>query len=135
MVTTPSAPLARRIPKVDILRQTRNLERVFQCEFNLAIVSRRIRDCGASGNIYRNQRASSRQPEIRMVEEIKELRPELEFLRLVNLEVLLQHQVEINQVRAAQISDPAIPKAVCRLLQVGQRRRDECSLVHPAVQR
>src|SRR5208337_2517665 len=110
-----------KLPRV--LRSALDLERVLQCELDLPIVSRRVREGGAS-----------RQTEIRMVEEIEKLRPELDLMRLANLEMLLQNKVEVNQIGATQISDLAVPEAVRGLLSRGQRGRDESRLVDPAIQ-
>src|ERR1700688_732644 len=70
-----------------------------------------------------------------MIEEVEEFRPKLDLLRLANLEVLLQNEVEVNQVGAAEVADPGIAKAVCGLLARCQRRGDKCCLVEPAIKR
>src|SRR5271167_2413414 len=111
-----------------------NLKSVLQCELDLAIVRCRVRDRGASRHIHVDQRRPSRQSEIRMIENIKELRAELDLLRLPNLETLLQNEIEIHQTGASQISDRAIAKVMRGLLQISQRRCHECRLVDPAIQ-
>ena len=116
------------------LRRALNLKRVLQCELDLPIVSRCVRDGGTSRNIHVNQGTASRQTEIRMVEEIEELRLELDLLRLANLERLFQDEAEVDQVGAAQISDLTVPITVCRLLPRGHRGCDESHLVDPAIQ-
>jgi hypothetical protein len=67
-----------------------NLECVLQRELDLAIIRRRIGDGGSSLDIHRSRRASPGQSKIWMVEQIEELRAELDLLRFANLEVLLQ---------------------------------------------
>jgi len=69
-----------------------------------------------------------------MIQEIEKLRAELDLLRLVDLEVLLQHQVEVNQVGTTEASNLGIAEAVSGLLAGSQGRGDERCLVHPAIQ-
>src|SRR5579864_8356374 len=69
-----------------------------------------------------------------MIQEIEELRAELDLLRLDNLEVLLQDQVEVNQVGTTETSNLRVAKTVRGLLPGSQWRRHERGLVHPAIQ-
>ena len=69
-----------------------------------------------------------------MVQQVEEFRAELYLLGLSNFEILLQHKIEIDQIRATQVPDARVPVAVCRLLPGSERRRNERSLVIPAVQ-
>ena len=70
-----------------------------------------------------------------MVEEIEELRAELDLLRFTNPEVLLQDQVEVNEMRTAEIPNFGIAKAVHRLLPRRQRGCNKRRLVVPAIER
>ena len=69
-----------------------------------------------------------------MVKKVEELRAKLNLLRLANLEVLLQDQVEVNQVGTTETSNLRVAKTVCGLLAESQWRRYERCLVDPAIQ-
>ena len=48
--------------------------------------------------------------QLRPVEGVEKFGSELHLLRLSDLEVLLQHHVEVDQVRSPQISDSGVSK-------------------------
>ena len=51
-----------------------------------------------------------------MIEQIEDFSSKLNLLRFSNLEIFLQHKIEVHQIGSPNISDAGISEAVCRLL-------------------
>ena len=87
------------------------LKRVLQGKLDLAIVGCGVRYCRASRYIYCNQRPSSRQTEVRMVEEIEELGAEFDLMRLPNFEFFFpgsyQYLITVNSANQGQNEEMA----------------------------
>ncbi len=92
-------------------------ERVFQRKLHLPVIGCRVGDRGRAREVYRNlSRASSRKAEVGMIKQIEEFGPELQLLFLEDLEILVQHKIEIHQVWPAQVAHLRIAARVSRLL-------------------
>src|SRR5690242_14680373 len=109
------------------------LKRVLESKLDLPIIGGGVRNAAAARNINRGK-AATRQAEIGMVQQVEEFRPKLQLLALAELEVLLQHEVHVKQIRATQVSYARVAKHVRRLLARSQGRRDKGRRVKPACQ-
>src|SRR5690348_539856 len=106
------------------------LKRVLESKFDLPVIGGGAGNAAAAGNINRG----ARQAKIGMVQQVKELRPELQLLALAYFEVLLQDEVHVKEVGPAKVPYPRVAEHVRRLLPGRQRRCNKGRRVKPARQ-
>ena len=72
------------------------LKGVLQRKLDLPIICGGVSDACTPRHIYRDRRSAPGQTEVGMIEQVEDFRPKLYLLRFSNLEVLLQHKIEID---------------------------------------
>src|SRR6516162_970401 len=112
-----------------------------ETKLNLALsVRQRLGDGRTSGDVRKAcpataaARAYVGKVEVGVIEDIKEVRIELQSESLTQLEVFLGGEVEVDHVWTAQPCAPRIPKQVRAALSRSQSGDRECSLVKPAIE-
>ena len=123
-------------------RATRELELQFETKlyFTLSVWSGGLSNRRTSRDIHESSTAASstrpevRETEIRMVEDIEELRSELEFKSFTDLKILVNGEIKINQVWTSQDRAFCVAEHVSGRLSGSESGNCERSLVEPAVQ-